>query len=94
MATSPTPAETTYVDFGRAFQFYFEDPDWVRKTLMGSLFYLLALILVGLPFVAGYMVQVTRRAARGAGRPRPGRSRAGGRAPARAGARGGGGPRR
>lgn len=71
MATSPTPADTTYVDFGRAFQFYFEDPDWVRKTLMGSLFYLLAIILVGLPFIAGYMVQVTRRAARGDARPLP-----------------------
>ena len=71
MATSPTPAETTYVDFGRAFQFYFEDPDWVRKTLMGSLFYLLAIILVGLPFIAGYVVQVTRRVARGEARPLP-----------------------
>ena len=71
MATSPTPADTTYVDFGRAFQFYFEDPDWVKKTLMGSLFYLLALILVGAPFIAGYVVQVTRRVARGDARPLP-----------------------
>lgn len=71
MATSPTAGETTYVDFGRAFQFYFEDPDWMRKTLMGGLFYLLAMILVGLPFVMGYVVQVTRRAARGEARPLP-----------------------
>ena len=53
MATSPTAGETTYVDFGRAFQFYFEDPDWVRKTLLGSLFYILAMLLVGVPLVAG-----------------------------------------
>jgi hypothetical protein len=71
VATSPTAGETTYVDFGRAFQFYFEDPDWQKKTLMGSLFYLLALLLVGFPFVAGYAVQVTRRAARGEARPLP-----------------------
>jgi hypothetical protein len=71
VATSPTPADTSYIDFGRAFQFYFEDPDWVKKTLMGSLFYLLAMLLVGLPFIAGYMVQVTRRAARGEARPLP-----------------------
>jgi hypothetical protein len=43
----------------------------VKKTLMGSLFYLLAMILVGLPFVAGYVVQVTRKAARGEARPLP-----------------------
>lgn len=71
MGTSPAAAETTYVDFGRAFQFYFEDPDWVRKTLMGSLFYILAMLLVGAPLVAGYVVQVTQRAARGEPRPLP-----------------------
>jgi hypothetical protein len=71
VATTPQPAETTYVDFGRAFQFYFEDPDWVKKTLMGSLFYLLSVLLVGLPFIAGYVVQVTRKAARGEARPLP-----------------------
>lgn len=71
MATAPTPGDTTYVDFGRAFQFYFEDPDWLKKTLIGGLFYLLAMFLVGLPFVAGYVVQVTRRAARGEARPLP-----------------------
>lgn len=71
MATAPTPGDTTYVDFGRAFQFYFEDPDWLKKTLIGGLFYLLAMFLVGLPFVAGYVVQVTRRAARGDARPLP-----------------------
>lgn len=71
MATSPTAGETTYVDFGRAFQFYFEDPDWVKKTLLGGLFYLLAMLLVGAPLVAGYVVQVTRRTARGEARPLP-----------------------
>lgn len=71
MATPANPVESQYVDFGRAFQFYFEDPDWVKKTLMGSLFYLLSVLLVGLPFIAGYVVQVTRKAARGEARPLP-----------------------
>jgi Protein of unknown function (DUF4013) len=71
VATAPTPGETTYVDFGRAFQFYFEDPEWVKKTVIGALFYLLAVFLVGLPFVAGYIVQVTRRTARGEALPLP-----------------------
>ena len=26
MATASTPGESNYIDFGRAFQFYFEDP--------------------------------------------------------------------
>ena len=71
MATAATPGDTTYIDFGRAFKFYFEDPDWVRKTITGGLFYLLAIVLVGLPFVAGYVIQVTRRTARGEARPLP-----------------------
>ena len=71
MATSPIAGGTTYVDFGRAFQFYFEDPDWVKKTLWGCLFYFLAMFLVGAPFLAGYGAEVTRRAARGEPRPLP-----------------------
>jgi hypothetical protein len=71
VATSPTAGQSTYIDFGRAFHFYFEDPDWVKKTLMGSLFYVLAMLLVGAPFIAGYVVQVTQRAARGEPRPLP-----------------------
>lgn len=71
MATAPTPGETTYVDFGRAFQFYFEDPEWVKKTVIGGVFYLLAMFLVGIPFVTGYIVQVTRRTARGEALPLP-----------------------
>ena len=54
MATPATPVESQYVDFGRAFQFFFEDPEWQKKTLMGSLLRPPVLILVGLPFLAGY----------------------------------------
>lgn len=71
MATPATPVETQYVDFGRAFQFFFEDPEWQKKTLMGSLFVLLTMILVGGPFLAGYGMQVLRRTARGESRPLP-----------------------
>lgn len=71
MATAATPGETTYVDFGRAFQFFFEDPEWVKKVVIGGVFYLLAMFLVGLPFVAGYVVHVTRRTARGEALPLP-----------------------
>ena len=71
MATPATPVESQYVDFGRAFQFFFEDPEWQKKTLMGSLIVLLSLILVGIPFLVGYGMAVLRRTARGEARPLP-----------------------
>lgn len=71
MATPATPVDSQYVDFGRAFQFFFEDPEWVKKTAIGSLFVLLSLILIGLPFLAGYAMAVLRRTARGEAHPLP-----------------------
>lgn len=71
MATPASPVESQYVDFGRAFQFFFEDPEWQKKTLMGSLFVLLSVLLVGIPFLVGYGMEVLRRTARGEARPLP-----------------------
>ncbi|MET0553306.1 MAG: DUF4013 domain-containing protein [Vicinamibacteria bacterium] len=71
MATPATPVESQYVDFGRAFQFFFEDPEWQKKTLMGSLIVLLSLVLVGIPILVGYGMAVLRRTARGEARPLP-----------------------
>jgi hypothetical protein len=71
VATPANPVESQYVDFGRAFQFFFEDPEWQKKLLTGSLFALLSLLLVGLPFLAGYSMEVLRRTARGEARPLP-----------------------
>ena len=71
MATPATPVESQYVDFGRAFQFFFEDPEWQKKTLMGSLFVLLMLTIVGAPFLIGYGMEVMRRTARGDAYPLP-----------------------
>lgn len=52
-------------DFGRALRFFFEDPKWVTKIILGGLFSVLSIFLVGTVFVAGYVVGITRRAARG-----------------------------
>lgn len=71
MATPATPVETQYIDFGRAFQFFFEDPEWQKKTLMGSLMVLASLILIGIPFFVGYGMEVLRRSARGEAYPLP-----------------------
>jgi hypothetical protein len=55
----------------RALRILFDDPDWVKKTLFGSLFVLLAGLLIGIFFVAGYGVRLLRNAARGDAQPLP-----------------------
>jgi uncharacterized BrkB/YihY/UPF0761 family membrane protein len=64
---SPTPpvAASTTFDFGRAFTFVKEDPDAVKKILIGGVFALLTMVIVGAFFVAGYLVRLIQRAARG-----------------------------
>ncbi len=79
MASSAGTAGGGSVDFGRAFQFYFEDPDWIRKTLIGGGLYLagtLTLILLGaglllFAIVSGYAMRVMQRTYAGDPRPLP-----------------------
>lgn len=68
MSTAPPPASST-IDFGRCFTFVTEDPEWLTKILVGGLFTLLSVVLVGLPFVLGYWGRTLRNVA--AGQPRP-----------------------
>jgi hypothetical protein len=79
MASQPGTAGGGSIDFGRAFAFYFEDPDWLKKTLIGGGLYLagtigLVLLLAGLllyAMVAGYAMRVMQRAYAGDPRPLP-----------------------
>lgn len=79
MASSPGATGGGTLDFARPFQFYFEDPDWIRKTLIGGGLYLagtLTLILLGAglllyAIVAGYSMRVMQRAYGGDPRPLP-----------------------
>jgi len=57
------------IDLGRGFRFVVEDPDWIKKILIGGVFMLLSPLLVGAVFVMGYCIRLIRRAA--AGNPRP-----------------------
>lgn len=68
-ATPPQPGSS--LDLGRCFAFFFRDPDWVRKLLIGSLFTVLAVFLVGSFFLAGYMIRLIRGAAGGETHPLP-----------------------
>jgi hypothetical protein len=70
MATA-TPAPTGSVDFGRSFTFVTEDPEWVKKILIGGAFALACALLVGVPFVLGYFSRTLRNVVEGAPRPMP-----------------------
>ena len=70
MATAaPTP--TGSVDFGRSFTFVTEDPEWVKKILIGGVFTLACALLVGVPFVLGYFSRTLRNVVAGEARPMP-----------------------
>lgn len=49
-------------NLGRAFTFMFEDKDWPSKIILGGVFVLLCVILIGIPFLLGYLLEVARRA--------------------------------
>ncbi len=70
MATaSSRPAGT--LDFGRAFSFVPQDPEWIKKVLIGGGFTLLSALLVGIPFVFGYFSRTLRNVSEGSARPLP-----------------------
>jgi len=50
------------IDIGKSFTFVFEDEEWISKVLFGGLFSLLSFILIGIPFMLGYGLEVIRRA--------------------------------
>lgn len=68
---SANPAPSGSVDFARCFTFVTEDPEWIVKVLIGGLFALLSVVLVGLPFVLGYVARTLKRVVAGEARPLP-----------------------
>lgn len=72
MSTQPIVGGGGSLDFGKGFQFVFEDPEWIKKVLVGGLFVLLSSVFVGLLFLGGYFLRLIQRAARGEPRPLPG----------------------
>jgi hypothetical protein len=69
--TAVPPQPGSSLDFGRCLGFFFQDPNWVQKLLVGSLFTILSLFLIGGIFIAGYAARLVRRAARGEPYPLP-----------------------
>src|SRR5205823_9274962 len=61
------PAQT--LDFVRPFAFTFEAPEWVQKILLGGVFVLASVVLIGVFFVYGYLARLVRNVI--AGNPQP-----------------------
>lgn len=49
----------------KPFAFVFEDARWLNKVLIGGLFQLLAFMLVGIPFLLGYLARMIRNVVAG-----------------------------
>ena len=59
------------MDIGKAFTFVFDDEDWITKVLVGALFVLASMVLVGIPFLIGYSIALMRNVMRGDDKPLP-----------------------
>ena len=59
------------MDIGKAFTYVFEDDEWITKVLVGALFVLASSVLIGIPFLIGYMIAIMRNVMRGAEKPLP-----------------------
>ena len=49
-------------DLAKSFTYMFEDKNWLAKMLVGAAFMLLSLVIIGIPFVGGYVVLAIKRA--------------------------------
>lgn len=59
------------MNIGKAFSYVFEDEQWITKVLIGGLFVLASTVLIGIPFLLGYIVALIRNVMAGSERPLP-----------------------
>lgn len=67
----PPPTPRPQYDFLKPLAFVFEDPNWVQKILLGALFSLGSVVLIGIFFVYGYMARLVRNVVAGVEHPLP-----------------------
>jgi Protein of unknown function (DUF4013) len=70
-ASPPPPPATRTIDLGRGLRFVFDDPDWIKKVLIGGAMAMLGIVIVGVFWLMGYWVRLVQRVARGEDRPLP-----------------------
>lgn len=59
------------MDIGKSFTFLFEDENWITKVAIGGLLVLFSWLLVPVPLLIGYALQVTKNVAEGQPKPLP-----------------------
>src|SRR5258707_14055505 len=67
----PPTSSSTQFDFLRPFTYVFDDPRWVPKILLGGVFCLAAMFLVGIFFLYGYIARLARNVINGVQYPLP-----------------------
>jgi hypothetical protein len=66
--TAIAPSSTgSSLDLSKALTFFFEDPNWVPKLVVGTLFALLTPFVIGAVFLAGYAITLARHTMHRAG---------------------------
>ncbi len=58
-------------NIGEAFTFPFKDPNWLSKFLLGGIFVLLSCLLIGIPVLFGYYIELIQRMRRNEPQPLP-----------------------
>ncbi len=71
MSVISEPPQKQSFDFGKPFAFVFNDPNWIAKILIGGLFYLASIVLIGPIFILGYCARLTRNVIAGEPQPLP-----------------------
>lgn len=68
---APPPPSAPAFDFLKPFTYAFDDPRWLPKILIGGLFILASIFLIGIFFVYGYLARLARNVINGVQYPLP-----------------------
>jgi hypothetical protein len=71
MNTTEAGSKLERIDIRQALTFPFSDQGWAKKIAIGALFALGPIIVVGIFFLVGYLIEITRRVAEGSEEPLP-----------------------
>ena len=67
----PRPQPPEKFDFVRPLAFVFDDPRWLPKVLLGGVFALASIVLIGIFFIYGYLARLVRNTVEGVQHPLP-----------------------